>query len=172
MTRCTASGCLHDPTSIPSSCAEANITALDIFTNKKYEDVAPTSHNLAAPFGEFCKLVSASTYPSHLEVNRIAAQSARRLKPGATAAPHHHYHSPTDARVRAVKRSEMQLMDIDDNDVNEDGSIASIMNPETGETVDDLRVPTNDPEYAPMLEALKADNKDILVTVLEAMGIR
>jgi len=101
--------------------AKANITALDIFTNKKYEDVAPTSHNLAAP---------------------------------------------------VVKRSEMQLMDIDDNDVNEDGSIASIMNPETGETVDDLRVPTNDPEYAPMIEALKADNKDILVTVLEAMGIR
>ena len=63
-------------------------------------------------------------------------------------------------------------MDIDDNDVNEDGSIASIMNPETGETVDDLRIPTNDPEYTPMVEALKADTKDVLVTVLEAMGIR
>ena len=29
--------------------AKANITALDIFTNKKYEEVAPTSHNLEQP---------------------------------------------------------------------------------------------------------------------------
>lgn len=33
--------------------AKANITALDIFTGKKLEDVAPTSHNLSAPIGEF-----------------------------------------------------------------------------------------------------------------------
>jgi translation initiation factor 5A len=30
--------------------AKANITALDIFNGKKYEEVAPTSHNLPAPF--------------------------------------------------------------------------------------------------------------------------
>ena len=30
--------------------AKANITAVDIFTNKKYEEVSPTSHNLPAPF--------------------------------------------------------------------------------------------------------------------------
>lgn len=29
--------------------AKANITALDIFTGKKYEDVAPTSHTLHSP---------------------------------------------------------------------------------------------------------------------------
>src|SRR5205809_79977 len=36
--------------------AKANITALDIFTNKKYEEVSPTSHALPCPFvekGEF-----------------------------------------------------------------------------------------------------------------------
>eukprot|EP00341_Mesodinium_pulex_P013724 CAMPEP_0116948070 /NCGR_PEP_ID=MMETSP0467-20121206/38083_1 /TAXON_ID=283647 /ORGANISM="Mesodinium pulex, Strain SPMC105" /LENGTH=160 /DNA_ID=CAMNT_0004632411 /DNA_START=47 /DNA_END=526 /DNA_ORIENTATION=+ len=29
--------------------AKANITALDIFTNKKYEEICPTSHNMTAP---------------------------------------------------------------------------------------------------------------------------
>ena len=29
--------------------AKANITALDVFTGKKYEEVAPTSHNLEQP---------------------------------------------------------------------------------------------------------------------------
>jgi hypothetical protein len=65
----------------------------------------------------------------------------------------------------------MQLLDIDDNDVTEDGSIASLMVPETGETVDDLRVPQDD-EYKLLREALKDDKKDLFVTVLEAMGIR
>jgi len=31
--------------------AKANITALDIFTDRKYEDVAPTSANMSAPLG-------------------------------------------------------------------------------------------------------------------------
>ena len=30
--------------------AKANITAIDIFTNKKYEEVAPSSHALPCPF--------------------------------------------------------------------------------------------------------------------------
>ena len=30
--------------------AKANITGLDIFTNKKYQDISPTSHNMVAPF--------------------------------------------------------------------------------------------------------------------------
>ena len=30
--------------------AKANITAIDIFTGRKYEEVAPTSHSLPAPF--------------------------------------------------------------------------------------------------------------------------
>lgn len=29
--------------------AKANITGLDIFTNKKYEEICPTSHNMVAP---------------------------------------------------------------------------------------------------------------------------
>lgn len=36
--------------------AKANITGLDIFTGQKKQDIAPTSHNLAAPF------VSVTTY--------------------------------------------------------------------------------------------------------------
>merc|ERR1712107_45690 len=30
--------------------AKAHIVALDIFTEKKYEDLCPTSHNVSAPF--------------------------------------------------------------------------------------------------------------------------
>ena len=30
--------------------AKANITGLDIFTGKKYQDISPTSHNMVAPF--------------------------------------------------------------------------------------------------------------------------
>mmetsp|Transcript_4731 Transcript_4731/g.5459 ORF Transcript_4731/g.5459 Transcript_4731/m.5459 type:complete len:162 (-) Transcript_4731:92-577(-) len=30
--------------------AKANITGLDIFTGKKYQDISPTSHNMTAPF--------------------------------------------------------------------------------------------------------------------------
>lgn len=29
--------------------AKANITGLDIFTSKKYQDISPTSHNMVAP---------------------------------------------------------------------------------------------------------------------------
>jgi translation initiation factor 5A len=100
--------------------AKANITGIDIFTGKKYEDVAPTSHNLAAPL---------------------------------------------------VKRTEYQLVDIDDSDTTEDGAICSLMNPETGETLDDLRIPS-DEEYNNLREAHKEDKKDLLVMVLEAMGQR
>ena len=66
----------------------------------------------------------------------------------------------------------MQLLDIDENDVTDDGAIASVMNPETGDTVDDLRVPLDDPEYKGLREALAEDKKDIFITILEAMGIR
>lgn len=65
----------------------------------------------------------------------------------------------------------MQLLDIDDSDVTEDGSIASLMNPETGATIDDLRVP-QDAEYKSLRDTLKDDKKDIYVTILGAMGIR
>lgn len=35
--------------------AKANITALDIFTDRKYEDVAPTSANMSAPLGAWLR---------------------------------------------------------------------------------------------------------------------
>lgn len=73
-----------------------------------------------------------------------------------------------------VTRKEYQIVDINDGDANEVGSIASLLDIETGETVDDLRVP-DDAEYAPLREALKtsdAGGKDVFVTVLEAMGQR
>ena len=79
---------------------------------------------------------------------------------------------PRPAPPRAVKRTEMQLVDIDDSDVSADGTIASVMDPETGTTIDDLRIPMDDPEYKPLVEALKADSKDLFVTILEAMGQR
>ena len=65
----------------------------------------------------------------------------------------------------------MQLVDLDLNDVNENGNICTLMDPETGATVDDLRIP-DDSEYAPLKDALTADEKDVLVTVIEAMGQR
>ena len=100
--------------------AKANFVGIDIFTDKKYEDIGPTSANTLAPI---------------------------------------------------VTRSEMQLVDIDDSDVTDLGSIASCMNQETGEMVDDLRVP-DDAEYKPMRETLAADEKDLFVIILEAMGQR
>ena len=63
-------------------------------------------------------------------------------------------------------------MDIDKNDVAEEGCIASIMDPETGVTIDDLRIPLDDPEYKNLIDALNADQKDVFVTVLEALGQR
>ena len=66
----------------------------------------------------------------------------------------------------------MQLIDINNADINDDGAIASLMDPETGDTVDDLRIPEHDDEYKGLRETLKEDKKDIFVTILEAMGIR
>jgi translation initiation factor 5A len=73
-----------------------------------------------------------------------------------------------------VTRTEYQIIDINDEDSNEVGAIASLLDLETGETVDDLRVPT-DAEYNALREAVKASDasgKDVLVSVLEAMGQR
>jgi translation initiation factor 5A len=36
--------------------AKANITGLDIFTGKKYQDISPCSHNMVAPFVTVTKL--------------------------------------------------------------------------------------------------------------------
>jgi translation initiation factor 5A len=79
--------------------------------------------------------------------------------------------APTGANTAApvLTRSELLLTDINDDDANEEGSIASLLNPETGDTRDDLRIPDTN-EYKNVREALAADEKDIFVTVIEAIG--
>ena len=37
--------------------AKAKIVALDIFTQRKYEDICPTSHNMVAPVGTWIELI-------------------------------------------------------------------------------------------------------------------
>ena len=54
--------------------AKANITALDIFTDRKYEDVAPTSANMSAPLG------ACAGAPAH----------ERRRRPQCARAPSRH----------------------------------------------------------------------------------
>lgn len=79
--------------------------------------------------------------------------------------------APTGANTAApvVERTEWLLTDVNDDDANADGAIAGLLNPETGETRDDLRVP-DDKEYANLREALLADEKDVFVTVIEAIN--
>ena len=79
--------------------------------------------------------------------------------------------APTGANTAmpVLVRKDWLLTDIDDGDSNDEGSIASLLDPETGDTRDDLRVP-NDKEYTPMRDGLAADSKDIIVTVIEAIS--
>lgn len=79
-----------------------------------------------------------------------------------------------------MTRKEYQAIDLNESDVNEEGAIASIMDPESGDTIDDLRIPVGldevGNEYKPLREAIKENSsgsgKDVFVTVLEAMGKR
>lgn len=75
-----------------------------------------------------------------------------------------------------VTRTEYQVLDIDLSDKNEDGAIASLLNTETGDTLNDLRIPVDEAEYKPILEASIENNdkggKDVYITVLEAMTKR
>ncbi len=79
--------------------------------------------------------------------------------------------APTGANTAApvVERREWLLTDINDADASELGSIASLLDAETGDTRDDLRVP-DDKEYANMRAALAEDSKDVFVMVIEAIG--
>ena len=79
--------------------------------------------------------------------------------------------APTGANTAApvVERREWLLTDINDADASELGSIASLLDAESGDTRDDLRVP-DDKEYANMRAALAADDKDVFVMVIEAIG--
>ncbi|EDO07245.1 putative translation initiation factor 5A [Babesia bovis T2Bo] len=96
--------------------AKANITGIDIFTGKKYEDVCPTSHNMEVPH---------------------------------------------------VKRTELQLISVDD-----DGFV-SLLNPD-GTCKDDLQLPRDNDggfdEVSKQIQSLVAAGKEVLVTVLSAVG--
>jgi len=94
--------------------AKANITAVDIFTDKKYEDSAPTSHNMDVP---------------------------------------------------NVTRKDYQLMDIQG-----DGFLSLMM--EDGSTREDLKLP-KDEDSEEMVSKLKSafeEGKDLLVSVVAAVG--
>merc|ERR1712187_714268 len=51
--------------------AKAHITALDIFTSKKYEDLCPTSHNLEVPFVKRTEYQVLNADPSSGEVSLL-----------------------------------------------------------------------------------------------------
>eukprot|EP01061_Rhynchopus_euleeides_P012270 TRINITY_DN21918_c0_g1_i1.p2 TRINITY_DN21918_c0_g1~~TRINITY_DN21918_c0_g1_i1.p2 ORF type:complete len:156 (+),score=75.46 TRINITY_DN21918_c0_g1_i1:55-522(+) len=91
--------------------AKAHIVALDIFTNKKLEEICPTSHNMFAP---------------------------------------------------NVGRQEYSLLDIGEDDT------LSLLD-DSNETKDDLNLPNDDD----LCKRMKADfeaGKDLIVTVVSAMG--
>lgn len=98
--------------------AKANYYGYDIFTGKRYEDVAPTTHNVNVPI---------------------------------------------------VTRTEYILTDINDDDSTEDGSIVVLMT-DRGDSREDLRLPDG-PEYKQLRDAFTDGAKEILVTVINAMGI-
>ena len=68
-----------------------------------------------------------------------------------------------------VERVEYLLTDINDDDVNEDGSIVTLMT-ESGEQREDLRL-GDGPEYKGLRDAFADGSKEIIVTVISAMLI-
>ncbi|CDR38433.1 CYFA0S02e01640g1_1 [Cyberlindnera fabianii] len=89
--------------------AKVHLVATDIFTQKKMEDLSPSTHNMEVPF---------------------------------------------------VRRQEFQLLDIDDGFLN-------LMTPE-GDTKDDVRAPEG--ELGDQIQAAFDEGKDLLVTIISAMG--
>ncbi|KAG7930565.1 hypothetical protein KL934_004638 [Ogataea polymorpha] len=89
--------------------AKVHLVALDIFTQKKLEDLSPSTHNMEVPF---------------------------------------------------VTRTEYQLLDIDDGYLN--------LMTNDGETKDDVKAPEG--ELGDKLQADFDEGKDLLVTVISAMG--
>ena len=93
--------------------AKSNVTGYDIFTNKKYEDIFPSSHNVDIPF---------------------------------------------------VKKSEFDLIAL-----SEDGTVT--YTDESGDNKDDLTLPDESTdEWVADLKKSEAEGKNILITVMEAMG--
>merc|ERR1712137_664417 len=91
--------------------AKVNMTALDIFTNKKLEDSHPSTHNVVVP---------------------------------------------------VVVRSEYMVLNITD-----DGFLSLLL--DNGQTKDDLRCPDN--EDGQKIREMFDDGKEVIVSVLAAMGI-
>ncbi|ODQ57641.1 hypothetical protein WICANDRAFT_80971 [Wickerhamomyces anomalus NRRL Y-366-8] len=89
--------------------AKVHLVAIDIFTQKKLEDLSPSTHNMEVPF---------------------------------------------------VRRTEFQLLDIDDGFLN-------LMTPD-GETKDDVRAPEG--ELGDNIQSAFDEGKDLLVTIISAMG--
>ncbi|KLO17747.1 initiation factor 5a [Schizopora paradoxa] len=89
--------------------AKVHIVAIDIFTNKKYEDLSPSTHNMDVP---------------------------------------------------NVVRTEYQLVNIDDGFLN-------LLDKE-GNSKDDVKVP--DSEIGEKIQAGFDDGKDLIVTIVKAMG--
>ncbi|KAG0673058.1 Eukaryotic translation initiation factor 5A [Kluyveromyces marxianus] len=89
--------------------AKVHLVAIDIFTNKKLEDLSPSTHNMEVP---------------------------------------------------VVKRTEFQLLDIDDG-------FLSLMNMD-GDTKDDVRAPEG--ELGDNMQAAFDEGKDLMVTIISAMG--
>ena len=93
--------------------AKSNVTGYDIFTNKKYEDIFPSSHNIDVPF---------------------------------------------------VKKNEYDLIAL-----SQDGTVT--YTDENGENKDDLTLPDEDAdEWVSDLKKSEAEGKNILITVMEALG--
>ncbi|KAG7715600.1 hypothetical protein KL949_004017 [Ogataea haglerorum] len=89
--------------------AKVHLVGIDIFTQKKLEDLSPSTHNMEVPF---------------------------------------------------VTRTEYQLLDIDDGYLN--------LMTNDGETKDDVKAPEG--ELGDKLQADFDEGKDLLVTVISAMG--
>ena len=92
--------------------AKANITGIDIFTGKKYEDVCPTSHNMMQP---------------------------------------------------VVNRKDYQLINIDDE------NFVSLMD-DKNDTREDLRLDVDGDEVHKKINEDFHNDKDLVLTVLSAMG--
>merc|ERR1711981_1068342 len=90
--------------------AKVHMVALDIFTQRKYEDICPSTHNMDVP---------------------------------------------------NVKRKDYQFIGIDDD-------FLSLMDPDTGETRDDMKKPEG--PVGDEIDAAVAEEKDILCSVLSACG--
>ncbi|EFA76608.1 eukaryotic translation initiation factor 5A [Heterostelium album PN500] len=91
--------------------AKVNLTGIDIFTGKKYEDICPSTHNMDVP---------------------------------------------------NVSRAEYSLIDISDG-------YLTLFKEDTGVTKEDLPVPEGD--IGEQITAAFAAGKDVLVSVISAMGI-